>query len=125
MGGLELSPVAPGVPIQEWYLNRSGVVGPDQTRQFLNVAHEPWLSATLVQKTLIPFLESHQSRGIVVLGLLDGLVESVQRMLCSLIDRYPAVVWHACALQPQYLHPSLLLRARKTDFEQGPTAPQH
>ena len=87
--------------------------------QQLNVSTLPELTPSVITDTLQPFLSIHGASPLthVHLGLLDAVHARVQRMICSLMDQYPAVHWHMETFMPCTQHPMLASRLRhKTDL---------
>lgn len=76
------------------------------------------ITPSVVSDDLVPFLSVHGNACQVTLGLMDGTHHRVQRMICSLMDKYPRAEFILRFHDERALHPMLRRRA-KTKLEVG------
>ena len=76
----------------------------------MDLSREPWITEQIVTMTIIPFLETGGTN--VALGDITGTSERVQRMLASVMDRFPdaKIAFIAEAFS---LHPCLAFRSKR------------
>lgn len=71
------------------------------------------IDSDVVNKIIKPYLGGNPE-GVVILGQIDIMKVVVQRMIVSLIDKYPKSEWWFNIQNKKYLHPTLLLRTNKS-----------
>lgn len=81
--------------------------------QQLDLSTQPWIDLSAVTDVIEPFLATHPRDCVVRLGLIDGVHSRVQRMLASLMDRFPDAQWDLHVHNTDSLEPPLYRRALK------------
>lgn len=67
------------------------------------------IDGDVITKIVKPYLGGNPE-GVIVLGQIDIMKVVVQRMIVSLMDKYPKSVWWCLLSNKEYLHPTLLRR---------------
>ncbi len=68
------------------------------------------IDGDVITKIVKPYLGGNPS-GVIVLGQIDIMKVVIQRMIVSLMDKYPKSIWWCLLSNKEYLHPTLLRRS--------------